>query len=67
MGYYETMFIDYIIPSNNRGRRALATIYWLLARQVLRERGELTLEGELTKTIDDFETKLTESMTFETD
>jgi small subunit ribosomal protein S2 len=59
--------IDYIIPSNNRGRRALATIYWLLARQVLREKGELTLDGELTTTIDDFETKLTESMTFETE
>jgi small subunit ribosomal protein S2 len=59
--------IDYIIPSNNRGRRALATIFWLLARQILRERGELTLEDGLTTSINDFETKLTESMTFETD
>ena len=52
--------VDLIIPANNKGRRALATIYWLLARQILRERGELPSDGNLTATIDDFETKLTE-------
>jgi len=50
--------IDLAIPVNNKGRRALATIYWLLARQVLRERGELPPDGNITATIDDFETKL---------
>lgn len=30
--------VDLIIPTNNKGRRALAVIFWLLARQVLRER-----------------------------
>ena len=50
--------VDFIIPVNNKGRRALAVVYWLLARQVLRERGELPLDGNITATIDDFETKL---------
>lgn len=50
--------IDLAIPVNNKGRRALATIYWLVARQVLRERGELPPDGNITATIDDFETKL---------
>ena len=50
--------IDLAIPVNNKGRRALATIYWLLTRQVLRERGELPPDGNITATIDDFETKL---------
>lgn len=50
--------IDLAIPVNNKGRRALATIYWLVARQVLRERGELSPDGNITATIDDFETKL---------
>lgn len=50
--------IDLAIPVNNKGRRALATVYWLLARQVLRERGELPPDGTITATIDDFETKL---------
>jgi small subunit ribosomal protein S2 len=53
--------IDYVIPANNKGRRSLATIYWLLARQILREKGEITLEGEIMSSIDDFETKLTET------
>jgi small subunit ribosomal protein S2 len=53
--------VDYVIPSNNKGRRALATMYWLLTRQVLRERGELAADAELSTSIDDFETKLVES------
>ncbi|NND86788.1 MAG: 30S ribosomal protein S2 [Nitrosopumilus sp.] len=55
-----TSNIDVIIPANNRGRKALATVYWLLVRQILIERGELK-EGESMKyEIDDFETKITE-------
>ncbi|MBN1761883.1 MAG: 30S ribosomal protein S2 [Methanomicrobia archaeon] len=33
-----TSTIDLIIPTNNKGRKALATVYWLLAREMLRER-----------------------------
>lgn len=51
--------VDLIIPTNNKGRRALAVIYWLLARQVLRERGELSLDKDLPLTVDDFEAKVT--------
>lgn len=50
--------VDLVIPTNNKGRRALATIYWLLARQILIEKGELAQGAELQVTIDDFETKL---------
>jgi len=51
--------VDLVIPTNNKGRRALAVIFWLLARQVLRERGELSPDQNLTQTIDDFEAKVT--------
>jgi len=51
--------VDLVIPTNNKGRRALAVIYWLLARQMLRERGEIPPDGNITPTIDDFEVKLT--------
>ncbi len=51
--------VDLAIPTNNKGRRALAVIYWLLARQILRERGELPPDGNPTLSIDDFEVKLT--------
>jgi len=50
--------VDFVIPTNNKGRRALAIIYWLLARQTLRERGELAQDKELPLTIDDFEAKM---------
>jgi len=51
--------VDLVIPTNNKGRRALAVVYWLLARQILRERGEIPPDGNITPTIDDFEVKLT--------
>jgi small subunit ribosomal protein S2 len=51
--------VDLVIPTNNKGRRALAVIYWLLARQVLRERGELQSDKDPTLTVDDFEAKIT--------
>jgi len=35
---------DIIIPTNNKGRKALTIIYWLLAREILKERGELSEE-----------------------
>jgi len=52
--------IDFVIPVNNKGKRALATVFWLLARQVLRERGEIGTDEDLSISIDDFETKLAE-------
>jgi len=52
--------IDLVIPTNNKGRRALAVIYWLLARQVLRERGFIPPDGDIPQTIEDFEVKLVE-------
>jgi small subunit ribosomal protein S2 len=50
--------VDLVIPTNNKGRRALAVIYWLLAKQTLRERGELPMDKDLPLTIDDFEAKI---------
>ena len=50
--------VDLIIPTNNKGRRALAVIYWLLAKQTLRERGELSVDKDLPLTVDDFEAKI---------
>lgn len=51
--------VDLVIPTNNKGRRALAVIFWLLARQLLRERGELAADKDPPVTIDDFEAKVT--------
>ena len=55
-----TSKLDVVIPANNRGRKALATVYWLLVRQILIERGELKEDEAMKYEIDDFETKITE-------
>lgn len=47
-----TSKVDLVIPTNNKGRKALTLIYWLLARQILRERNE---ESRFRYTVSDFE------------
>lgn len=53
-----TTNVDLVIPSNNRGRKALALIYFLITRQVLRERGEIAMDGEAPFTPEDFEPQI---------
>ena len=55
-----TSKIDLVIPANNRGRKSLATIYWLLSREILIEKGQLKVDESMKYEIDDFETKITE-------
>jgi small subunit ribosomal protein S2 len=50
--------VDLVIPVNNKGRRSLAIVYWLLAREILREKGTLPASGEFGATIEDFESTL---------
>ncbi len=33
--------IDLVIPANNKGRRSLALLYWILTREILRNMGRL--------------------------
>lgn len=33
--------VDVVMPTNNKGKKALIIVYWLLAREVLREKGLL--------------------------
>jgi small subunit ribosomal protein S2 len=47
-----TSFVDLVIPTNNKGRKALSMIYYLLTREMLRLRGIAT-----SLTPEDFETE----------
>ncbi|HII76677.1 MAG TPA: 30S ribosomal protein S2 [Methanolinea sp.] len=48
-----TSLVDLVIPTNNKGRKALSMIYFLLTREMLRLRGITT-----SLTPEDFETEL---------
>lgn len=52
--------IDVVIPGNNRGRKAIAAIFWLLARAALVHSGALPEDQPMKYTIEDFETKMDE-------
>ena len=54
----ETRNVDLVIPANNKGRVALATVYWLLARELLKARGGAAAEAPFTLTIEDFQAAL---------
>jgi small subunit ribosomal protein S2 len=49
----QTSNVDLVVPTNNKGRRALAVVYWLLANETLDRRG-----AEPTYALEDFEVEL---------
>ncbi|MGB9703586.1 MAG: 30S ribosomal protein S2 [Candidatus Micrarchaeales archaeon] len=51
-------FVDFIIPTNNKGRNSLALIYFLLTREVLKEKGVIKDDSEFKYKVEDFITKL---------
>ncbi|MGQ0771988.1 MAG: 30S ribosomal protein S2 [Nitrososphaerota archaeon] len=55
-----TSKIDIVIPANNRGRKSLATVFWLLAREILIQKGQLKETDPMKYEIDDFETKISD-------
>lgn len=53
-----TSYVDLVIPANNRGRKALATLFWLLTRSYLIHQGTLSPQDPMKYTPEEFETKL---------
>lgn len=54
----KTEGVDLVIPANNKGRKSLALIYWLLTREVLREAGLLPRDQDLPEPPSAFETRV---------
>ena len=50
--------VDLAIPTNNRGRKALSLMLYLLARQVQRERGIIPMDAELDIDPKEFESRI---------
>jgi len=55
-----TKDVDLIIPVNNKGRKSLALVYFMIAEKSLIERKEIKNEKEFKKTVEDFEYKIKE-------
>ena len=51
----ETKYLDMVIPTNNKGRRALALVYWLLTRAILKEQGKIKSYDDFDAQVEDFE------------
>lgn len=51
-------FVDLIIPCNNKGRRSLALVYFLLAREYQKEKGIIKANEDFKYKISDFEAKV---------
>lgn len=55
-----TRNIDVVIPINNKGRKSLALVFWLLAREVLKARGDIKGNEDFKKNVEDFEYQIKE-------
>ncbi|BAD85685.1 SSU ribosomal protein S2P [Thermococcus kodakarensis KOD1] len=51
-------YVDIAIPTNNKGRKALALIYWILAREVLYNRKEIESREDFKIPVEDFEMRI---------
>jgi len=51
----ETRFIDLVIPINNKGKRSLALIFYILARELMLAQGKIKSYDEFTQDIGYFE------------
>ena len=51
-------YVDLAIPANNKGRRSLALVYWLLTREVVKAKNIITRDDEFLLELDEFEATL---------
>ncbi len=50
-----TQNIDFIAPLNNRGKKSIALLFWILAREMLKIKGKIQGDDEFQHAVEDFE------------
>lgn len=48
-------FMDWVIPCNNKGKKSLALVFYLLAREMLKARGTISADDQFTVPLEEFE------------
>ncbi|MCA6213184.1 30S ribosomal protein S2 [Thermococcus bergensis] len=51
-------YVDLAIPTNNKGRKSLALIYWILAREILFNRGDISSREDFKVPVEEFEMRI---------
>ncbi|MCD6404151.1 30S ribosomal protein S2 [Nanoarchaeota archaeon] len=46
--------VDLVIPGNNKGRKALATMLWIIAREFLKAKGKIKSDKEFPYKVEEF-------------
>jgi len=46
--------IDLVVPCNNKGKKSLGLIFWILTKEYLKNRGMIKKDEDLKVTVDDF-------------
>ena len=50
----EANYIDLVIPCNNKGKKSLALLFYILAKEYMKNRSMISSDSEMKETVDDF-------------
>ena len=50
----DTANVDFVVPCNNKGKKSLALVFYILAKEYLKLTGKITKDSEFKATVEDF-------------